>query len=207
MENQEYLDQISAQNVPRKKGNQGAGKFLSSKMMIFIGVGVGLFILLAIIGGALSSGKGGMQKNLTQLKLHLDSVVNVINSYQPNVKSSNLRSSSASLKNVLSNTSVKLDGYMTEKYGKDSNKAAKNLTEQAKTEEDALLAELFDAKINGILDRIYAHKMAYEISKITSEEGRVYNSASDDTLKEIVGESYNSLENLYNEFNDFSETK
>ena len=96
---------------------------------------------------------------------------------------------------------------MATKYGKSDSKSDKNLAEQAKTEEDALLAELFEAKINGILDRIYAHKMAYEITKVMNEESQVYNSTSDDTLKEIVTESYNSLENLYNEFNDFSETK
>ena len=168
---------------------------------------MGLFILLAIIGAVLGSGKGSTQKNVTQLKLHADSIVSVIGTYQPNVKSSNLRSSSASLKSVLSNTSVKLDGYMATKYGKSDSKSDKNLAEQAKTEEDALLAELFEAKINGILDRIYAHKMAYEITKVMNEESQVYNSTSDDTLKEIVTESYNSLENLYNEFNDFSETK
>ena len=68
-------------------------------------------------------------------------------------------------------------------------------------------SELFEAKINGILDRIYAHKMAYEVSMFLSEESDLMNLTKNEALKEALSSSYNSLENLYNSFNDFSETK
>ena len=64
---------------------------------------------------------------------------------------------------------------------------------------------MFEAKINGILDRIYAHKMAYEISLITTREAQIMKSINNDTLNEILTTSYNSLETLYDKFNNFSE--
>ena len=79
--------------------------------------------------------------------------------------------------------------------------------EQLTLEKDGLEAELFEAKINGNLDRIYAHKLSYEISVIMSEESKIYNDGSDDTLKNILSTSYSSLENLYNSISNFSEAK
>ena len=79
--------------------------------------------------------------------------------------------------------------------------------EQLTLEKDGLSEELFEAKINGILDRIYAHKMAYEISLITARESQIIKSVNNDVLKEALVKSYDSLGVLYDKFNDFSETK
>ena len=173
--------------------------------MIFIAVSVVAFILLAIIGSILSANKDKVQINAFRLQLHLDSTSEIISKYQPSVKSSELRSNSASLAGIITNTSGKLTNYLSEKYDYKKNSVDKNLTEEVKTEQDALDEELFKAKINGVLDRMYAHKMAYEIMMLKSEESQLSNSSKDDALKEILSESYDSLENLYNRFNDFSE--
>jgi hypothetical protein len=85
--------------------------------------------------------------------------------------------------------------------------ANENIAEEETLAKDDLVNELFEAKINGNLDRIYAHKMAYEISLITSREIQLYKSTNNESLKEILDTSYNSLSNLYDKFNDFSETK
>ena len=62
-------------------------------------------------------------------------------------------------------------------------------------------------KINGILDRVFAHKMAYEITMILSEESKLIDATKNEAFKEDLKENHNSLENLYDKFNDFSETK
>lgn len=203
MEGQEYLNQISAENRPVKKPRVGdfALKILK---VILIGI-VGVIIVLiinSIITGARSS-----EKELNfKLQLHIDNTAEVISNYQSDVKSSNLRSSSASLYSVLSNTSRELTNYLDERYEKNKN-VDKNLKEEAKTAKDELEVELFEAKINGNLDRIYAHKMAYEISLIMNEETKLIKTTGNDTLKGILEASYGSLENLYNNFNNFSEAK
>ena len=208
MENQQYLDQISAASsttpVQPKNGLSG---ILHSKIFLVLMAGLVAFILLAIIGSLLSGNKPNSQTNILKLKLHADSTMDVINSYQSNIKSSNLRSSSASFNSILADTSSKLGTYLTEKYGDKTTESTKNLAEEATTTADATKAELFEAKINGNLDRVYAHKMAYEISVFLSEEEKLYNTTNDTDLQSILNSSYTSLENLYSNFNDFSETK
>lgn len=203
MDNQEYLNQISAKPETAKP-SKGAGDFFSSKVVWLLVGAAGLLILFAIIGAVLNAGKGDIEEDLVWLQLHLESTADVISEYQPKVKSSGLRSNSASLSTVITNTDSKITQYLTEKYT-DKKGSDKALTEQIKTEQDALLQELFEAKITGVLDRIYAHKMAYEISKFMSEETKIYNETGDDALKEILDESYGSLEKLYDNFNNFSE--
>lgn len=203
MESQEYLNQISAKVAPTKSSN-GISGILSSKITWLIVGALGLFILLAVVGAVLSAGKGNAKEDASRLQLHLESISEVISEYQPKVKSSGLRSISASLSTVISNTDGKLLNYLTEKYNYKKN-ADKDLAAEVKTEQDALMNDLFEAKITGNLDRIYAHKMTYEISKFMSEETNLYKETRDDVLKEILNESFGSLETLYDSFNNFSE--
>ena len=141
------------------------------------------------------------------MKLHLDGTSEVIQEYQQYVKSSILRSNSASLSGVLTNSSKELTDYLVDRYGFKDKDIDKKKVEAATAEKDEFANDLFEAKINGILDRIYAHKMAYEISLLTAEEARLMNTTNNETLKELLNTSYESLNNLYDKFNDFSETK
>lgn len=204
MEGQEYLNQISALNRPTKKSMP---KFLSSKLFIFGAAALTLAILIMIVGSILSSGKTSEKDSTYALKLHLDNTAAVIKSYQSSVKSSTLRSNSASLYSILTNTSRDLDNYLTEKYSFKEKDADKKISEQATLEKDGLESELFNAKINGILDRIYAHKITYEISTLMSEESNLFKKSGNESLKNILNTSYQSLENLYKSFSEYSETK
>lgn len=210
MDGQQYLDQITESNRPMQKAGSkrlGGRKWWKSKVFILGASAVGVIILLAILGAVISGNRVSEKSLSFDLKLHLDYTTEVIDEYQTDVKSANLRSYSASLRGVLSNTSSSLKSYLEDRYGfkdKDISKAAK---EAAELEKDALTNELFEAKINGILDRIYAHKMAYEISMLLAEESRIYDNTSNAALQSLLNESYESLTNLYDKFNDFSETK
>lgn len=204
MEGQEYLNQISALDRPTKKSMP---KFLSSKLFIFGAAALTLAIAIMIVGSILSSGKTSEKDSTYALKLHLDNTAAVIKSYQSSVKSSTLRSNSASLYSILTNTSRDLDNYLTEKYSFKEKDADKKISEQATLEKDGLESELFNAKINGILDRIYAHKITYEISTLMNEESNLFKKSGNESLKNILNTSYQSLENLYKSFSEYSETK
>lgn len=170
---------------------------------------IGLIILIVIIIiGSILSGSKDREKNLSlALKLHLDNTASVISKYQSQIKSSDLRSSSASFYSVLSNTSNELTDYLTKKYNYKEKDIDKGLVDEATLSKDGLEADLFEAKINGILDRIYAHKMVYEISLFMNEESKLMNMTKDSDYKEILTKSYNSLNNLSGSFSNFSETK
>lgn len=205
MDGQDYLNQISAAVRPEKRSKKD--KILSSKFFLIGAIGVIGFILILILGAILSSGKGG-EKNLSfRLKLHLDNTESVIQEYQPSVKSSVLRSSSASLYSVLTNTNRELTDYITAKFNFKDKEVDKKLKDELQLEKDGIVSDLFEAKINGVLDRMYAHKMAYEVSMIMTEEDKIYDMTGDETLKNLLSTSYNSLKNLYDKFNDFSEAK
>ncbi|MBR0467988.1 hypothetical protein IJJ53_03780 [Candidatus Saccharibacteria bacterium] len=203
MDRQEYLNQISATNQPTKSPKSG---IFASKFFWVGVIGVAAFILIMIIGSALGGGGTSAKDKLYALILHINNTSELIGEYQPNVKSSELRSHSASLSSILANTNKGLNDYATSKYNFKEKDIPKKITEEETTAKDELQSELFEAKINGILDRVYAHKMAYEISLITTRESQLLKSANNDDLKEALTASYNSLNNLYSKFNDFSET-
>lgn len=204
MDGQEYLNQISAANRPMAKKSHG---IWSSKFFKVGLIGVLALIVIIILGSILGSGRGG-EKNLSiDLYLHINNTNEIIKKYQSNIKSSELRSNSASLSGVLSDFNSKVETYLTEKYNFKTKDIDKKLVEEAKLEMDGLDSELFEAKINGILDRIYAHKISYEISMMMSEEAKLLNSTSNEAFRGSIEENYNSLKNLYDKFNDFSEAK
>lgn len=204
MDRQEYLNQISVANRPVKEPKSGI--FASKFFWVGI-IGLVAFILIMILGAIISGTKGNEKERIFSLILHLDNTSAVIEQYQSSVKSSDLRSYSASLKGILSNTSKELTTYAEEKYDFKVKNVDSKISEEETLSKDGLENELFEAKINGVLDRIYAHKMAYEISLITNRESQIFKSSGNENLKNILETSYNSLNNLYDEFNDFTETK
>ena len=206
MDGQEYLNQISATTRPTK--NSGIGNIFSSKIFIFGIIAIVLLIAFVIVGAILSSNITDVKTLAGSLKVHLDNTTEVINSTQTYVKSSSLRSSSASLAGILSNTNNQLTNYLTEQYKFKVKDVNPKIVSQLTLEKDALSNDLFTARINGNLDRIYAHKMSYEISKIIAEENRIINFPSNsEELQNILVTSRDSLLNLFDSFNNFSETK
>lgn len=205
MDGKDYLDQIASTVRPKKK--TGFSGLAASPFFKVIVVGIIAFVIVVIVGMLIGGGKTSLKNQMIELKLQLDGTMSVISDYQANLKSSDLRSSSASLYGVLSNTSRDLQEFLQTKYGYKSGDEDEDLKEEANLAKDALETDLFNAKINGVLDRIYAHKMAYQITVITAKESSIHNASSDETLNSIIETSYNGLSNLYGKFNDFSEAK
>lgn len=203
MDGQNYLNQISQQARPVKK----SGGFMKSPLFFGLIGAVVAMILIIVIGSSLGGGESLSEQSIS-LKYYIDGVTEVIDEYQDYVKSPKLRSSSASLGSILSNTSKELTNYLSDSYGfKEESGAYPKLQEEAELSKDVLAEDLFNAKIGGTLDRIYAHKMAYEIELIMEEESDIYDKTPNETLKSLLETSYNSLENLYKDFDDFSESK
>lgn len=205
MDGRDYLDQIASTVRPKKK--TGFSGLAASPFFKVIVVGIVAFVIVVIVGALIGGGKTSLKNQMIELKLQLDDTMSVISDYQANLKSSDLRSSSASLYGVLSNTSRDLQEFLQTKYGYKSGDEDEDLKEEANLAKDALETDLFNAKINGVLDRIYAHKMAYQITVITAKESSIHNASGDETLNSIIETSYNGLSNLYGKFNDFSEAK
>lgn len=202
MDKQEYLNQISAHQTPAKKSPLDG--LLHSKFLWIGLVAVVLLVIIMGVGTAINSNKPSGKENLYQLILHINNTSAVISEYQTYVKSSDLRSYSASLGSVLSNTNRDLTNYATTAYNYKEKDIPKTTVADETTAQTELKDELFEAKINGILDRIYAHKMAYEISLIMSLEQQVAKLIKNSDLQATLSSSYDSLSNLYHNFDDFT---
>ncbi|MBQ3280492.1 hypothetical protein IJG92_02445 [Candidatus Saccharibacteria bacterium] len=205
MDSQDYLDQISRTARPPKQNKGGIAGILSSKWFKW-GLGALVALIVIIIFGSMLGGKETLEEKGINLKLRLDGTSEAITEYQGNIKSSLLRSLSSSLKGVFTNTSSQLSNYLTTTYGYEAGREKDAVKETAEMARDELMNELFEAKINGLLDRVFAHKMALEIYSVMSDEAGIANSSSDEALKSLLSTSYDSLNNLYTQFNDFSET-
>ena len=203
MDNQAYLNQISASNRSTKKSNP----FLSSAIFKVLVGGIIALVLVIILGAIINSNKTDTKSKCISLHFHFNNLTSVIEKYQPSVKSSALRGSSASLKSLVSNINSDLNNYLIDKYEFKEKDVDEKLVADETALYEALDVELFEAKINGFLDRTYARKMAYEISIIQTRESEISKSIKEESLKQALTNSYNSLENLYESFDSFSETK
>lgn len=204
MDSQAYLDQISASNSTASTGN----KLFSSKIFKIGLIAIGALVLILIVGMLLGGSGDNLKNKIISLKLHTANLSTEISKYQSQLKSSNLRSSTASLRGILDSTASTLSGHIKNVYGiKDNKEIDAKLTKKETDLSDKLEEDLFSAKINGLLDRTFASKMAYEITYVTSKEKDIIKQSKNAEFKSSLESSLNSLNNLYNMFNNYSETR
>lgn len=204
MDSEAYLNRISISNRRHKAGGNNFLNSIWFKVIVGVVLGASIFMIFSSI---LGSGESVKDK-LTALKLHTTNLSKTISTYQPRVKSSSLRSNTASLNGVLTNATNGITNYMTEKYKtKDDKNVSKNLKKKEEDLTKKLEDELFNARINGLLDRTFASKMAYEITVISTRSKEILKLTKNDDLKNILNTSLNSLDNLYNSFNNYSEAR
>ena len=205
MDKQEYLNEISTS--AKATAIKHTPTIFSSKFFWVGTIGAILFIIIIIIGSIISGSKTNVKEHLFSLILHMDNTKEVVEEYRPDIKSSDLRSYGASLVTILSNDSSSLTAYATEKYDFKTKNVKESITEEETSRKDDLSSDLFNAKITGSLDHIYAQKLTTDISLIQSLESQIIKASSDPTLQDILNASYESLTVLYDKFKTFSESK
>jgi hypothetical protein len=201
MDNQAYLNQIAASNRPEKTPKFSG--ILKNNIFKIGAIVVGLFILIFIIGQILSGIKGDTKQDFFDFKVRLDNTSKTLKQYQGLVKSSRLRSYSASLATIVSSTAKATDNYAAKVYPKVKITGSETITKSAEELEN----DLHNAKINGFLDRVFARKLTYEISVIMADESKLIKSIKDEEYKKALQSSYDSLSVIKDSFASFSETK
>ena len=199
MNDLEYLNQISA-GVNQQPKSAG---FFDKKMKIVVGVFAGvllLFIILLIAGGSSKTPEITATSELNRLYTRSNELIKTVSAYNGSVRSSSLRSTGTSLSTLLTELSSTSASYLgdakTDELDPDD---AKNLAEFSYT--------LEKARLNGILDRSYAHEMDYQIRYLLIIEDSVREKTTDANLKSYLTSSAESLSRLGDTFNNFSESK
>lgn len=193
----EYLNTIAKDNRPVKPAKSGISGGTIAKIALG---GLALFILLMILGSALGN-KSSKSLDLTkQLFARTTAVNEITTSYGKTLKSSQLRAISLSLSSVLTGAENQLNTYFAE------SDIDPKLSEKTATSEAALTANLdqtlTNAKLNGILDRIYANQIQLQVSLLLSLISQGLSRTKDDGLISILDSYRSNLsvieENLHN---------
>ncbi|MBQ6355230.1 hypothetical protein IJJ18_02310 [Candidatus Saccharibacteria bacterium] len=201
MDNMAYLNQISASNRPAKTSS---GPFpFSPKIMIGLGAAIGAIILIIIIGSIFGGDKNSEQTLVQKLNLRSENLSRTIEEYNRDVKSSKLRSMGSSLRTVLNEASSRTSAILEEDFS--SKKTDKKVEESEATYIEEVNTALEDAKLNGLLDRVFVREMTYQIGILMSMESNISNKTKKSDLKDFLSGSYSNLENLYSEFSEYSD--
>ena len=203
MDRKEYLNQISKSAKPVKKRG-GLPDFIHSKIFWGIVGALAFALLIIIVGSVLSGSKEPPQNRIYALLLQIDNTRNSVDEYQTEVKNSTLRGYATSLSSILSNTSSELTAYASAVYKYKPKTVPQKIQRQATEHSDELNNDLFVAKINGDLDNIFDIKMSYEIELIANQEAAILSTATNEDLIGILTPSYESLSNLYDDFNEWT---
>lgn len=193
--NPDYLNQIAS-----KTNSKPFDFLLQRKPLLYIVIGVGVFLLLMIFAATISALSGGTSTT-ERLAAKLVSTQAVVKDASTKIKSSDLRAYNGNLDLFLSNTirdgkplfaknNIKIDGLSA------------NAKKYASTTE--MMSRLEDARLNAVYDRTYAREMAYQLSTILTLLKQVSSKTGSSQMKKFVNDSYASLQPTQKQFADFN---
>lgn len=190
MNNLEYLNQISQETRPTstKKSNP-----LSLVIKIAVG-GIVAFLFVMCVGIVLNAGKSSPTDLAKQLYVRTANLNTTLTTYNKSLKSSQLRAIGTSLNGVLTGASASLSNYLLPEGGEkgDLNPPEKLLAIETATDEE-LNTSLNNAKLNGILDRVYANQIQLQVSLLIAFISQLEPRTKDEALLDIITQYQSNL--------------
>lgn len=210
MNNKDYLDKIASENRPltaKAPGFLGNKLNLTMTQIKIIGGVAGAILLVFIVAMIATSGdKNPELKYVDQAYLRAEGLTNVIEDNRKLIRSSKLRSMAMSLNAVLTELSYILANSIVEDFGAKSVSDINKKPIAAKEEE--AMGELADtleaARLNAVLDRVFAREFTYQISLLISMETDIINHTKKEPLKTNIESSRTNLETIHEEFDSFA---
>ena len=176
--------------------------FFSKKVLIPLGVIAVVAIIIIIM--VLSGNKKSPLEDVFRLNARLTNLSNTINNYKGALKSSDLRSTSSSLANILTSTSSAVTPLTaTDEYKKLSKSATEQISAEETEQSNTLNTTLENAKLNATLDRTYAREMSYQVYQLIQLEQSTKETTNDESLKTALDSSINNLNASYNDLSNF----
>lgn len=200
MNDLDYLNQISA----KPGSSQKAGGFFDKKTkLIAIIIGAVLLMSIVLMMVMSSSPQPTASDELNNIYQRSNSLEETVRKYTKYLKSSSLRSSAAALDSLLTNAKSTSETLLQSKYGV---KPGKNPSaEDTKTIEE-LNTTLEKARLNGILDRSFAHELYYQIEfLLIMEQSASRKVSSTGEVYQFLDSSYKSLAHISDTLKTFSE--
>lgn len=208
MNNIEYLNQISQSTRPTKPASSNSDLFkLIAKIL---GIAILAFVALLIIGSAIGSAKSKTTDLTRQIYLRSNNLNSILTTHNKQLKSSQLRSIGTSLAGVLTGGTNQIEVYLSSTGDSKKSNDAKALTpsESLLASETELLntldTDLTNARLNGILDRVYANQIQLQVSLLISLCSELIDRTNDENLASIINQFRANLEAVENSLNTYS---
>lgn len=209
MDKQQYLNHISS-NSGRPSSAAAPGetslldKLLVPKNLKIILIALALIIILMIVAASLGSGAEKATELTGRLSLRLGNLNSTISSYSGKIKNPELRAISTSLSTTFTDTSRDLTALLPELEidpGSLSESTSATLETDHITE---LNTVLYNASLNGILDRVYANNLTRETSLLVSLELDILSRTENTNLTALLTKSSTDLTALHSRISDFA---
>lgn len=201
MNNLEYLNQISQETRPVK-----SQKANSMSLIIKIAVGgVLAFLFILVLGMALNAGKTSPIDLTKQLYVRTTNLNTALTTYNKSLKSSQLRAIGTSLTGVLTSATASLTSYLAPADDKEGSlDPPEKLLETETTTITDLDTALNNAKLNGILDRVYANQIQLQVSLIITFISQLEQRTKDSTLLEALDQYKSNLSVIEQSLQNYS---
>lgn len=178
MNNLEYLNHISQTSRPVARKTAGPKPGLISKILLG---GLAALAVIGLTAFIINLTKPNTEKYVNQLYYRTTSFNSVLEEYNRYLKSTDLRAIANSLSGALSGATSSLDAYYTQHEQKPG-----NYTEEFLAEESPAFTELEttlrNAKLNGLLDRIYVAQAQLQVSLLLTLIAQTYERTDDPYL-------------------------
>ena len=201
MNGSDYLNQISASNRPTSKPS-----IFSSKILKFALIGGAAAIFIIVVGSMLKNFSTKKSDLLEQANLRMTNLTASITTYNRNIKSSRLRSMNVSLSGVFADSTRNITNILTTEYEYDPKKPNSNITDEETTLIGDFNTTMEDAKLNGILDRIWVREMTLQLALLISLESEAAARSSEPSTIKTLEDSQASLNQLYEQFSAFADS-
>lgn len=189
----DYLDSISS--VPR-------GATTKTNDRLFFGAIIAAVATVLLVGlFAFFALRDNSAEQLSVLSVRLTNLQKISDANQKHLVGSRIRSTNSGLNLVLTNAERDLSPHLLA-HEVDSRKISAKIVAQENTDE--LAERLEDARLNGILDRIYAREMAYELETLMILIQQLESKTKNGPQKEYLKTTYNNIKPIQESFSKFN---
>lgn len=202
MDNLTYLNQISQTNRPVKTTKKsGVTNGLIAKIAI---VGVVLFFIIMAFGAMIGNLNHKPSELTKQLYVRTTNLGKTVTDYNSALKSSRLRAIGVSLSTILTNSANQLSAYLSTDDSKNALVPSESTLETENSVIEELNTSLNNAKLNGILDRVYDNQIGLQVSLLLSQISGLEARTKDPILLEILSSYRSSLETIHQNIEAYS---
>lgn len=190
----DYLNQIAPQQ-------HSGGP--SRRTIIIIGALSAVALIVAVILMIMSAQGPGDSSQLMGIKARIATLQTIADKRQRLLEDTSLRATNSSLSAFLKTANAEIEVPMT-RAGLKPNVTDKTITSRETALVDELNQKLDDAQLNGILDRVYASEMNYQIQALSNNMYKLYTSTRSAALRDYLVSTDKSLEPIKDKLKNFS---